>query len=270
MEPLLLQQHVANIIHSKLPAERIDVLIQSLLEQLPQSDHSAVIGVKQDNVAVPPPNGPTLPANLPNYDPSTPFILELCTILTIRDGRSTSNTAKQVFDAVHGILRDYGQWHGITISRAAFYGLAILKSGYVCSLRNLAMFSLAYFSRQDHDFVNVPIFLHTVSSLPQDLLLKTASVILSGLSICTRDPGPLRSEMMTSPDFWAILRVVAGDASAAAQIFDILERSTAGTPPAIMADNYEAAIALLNHFASAADPLASRDSKAHESTKREA
>ncbi|UKZ64660.1 uncharacterized protein TrAtP1_005871 [Trichoderma atroviride] len=169
---------------SKLPAERIDILIQSLLEQLPQSDHSA--------------------------------------------------------------------WHGITISRAAFYGLAILKSGY------------------DHDFVNVPIFLHTVSSLPQDLLLKTASVILSGLSICTRDPGPLRSEMMTSPDFWAILRVVAGDASAAAQIFDILERSTAGTPPAIMADNYEAAIALLNHFASAADPLTSRDSKAHESTKREA
>ncbi|KAL7927303.1 hypothetical protein ACQKWADRAFT_276320 [Trichoderma austrokoningii] len=237
---------------SKLPAERIDILIQSLLEQLPQSDYSAVIGVKQDNVAVPPPNGPSLPTNLPSYDPSTPFILELCTILTIRDGGSPSNTAKQVFDAVHGILRDYGQWHGITISRAAFYGLAILKSGY------------------DHDFVNVPIFLHTVSSLPQDLLLKTANVILSGLSICARDPGPLRSEMMTSPDFWAILRIVAGDASAAAQIFDILERSTAGTPPAIMADNYEAAIALLNHFASAADPLASRDTKAHEPAKREA
>lgn len=221
-------------------------------------------------MAAPPPNGPPLPTHLPSYDPSTPFILELCTILTIRDGGSTSNTAKQVFDAVHGILRDYGQWHGITISRAAFYGLAILKSGYVCLLMNLAVDFLSNFSRQDHDFVNVPIFLHTVSSLPQDLLLKTASVILSGLSICTRDPGPLRSEMMTSPDFWAILRVVAGDASAAAQIFDILERSTAGTPPAIMADNYEAAIALLNHFASAADPLVSRESKMHDSIKREA
>lgn len=123
---------------------------------------------------------------------------------------------------------------------------------------------------KDHDFVNVPIFLHTISSLPQDLLLKTADIILSGLSICTRDPGPLRSEMMTSPDFWVILRVVAGDANAAAQIFDILERSTTGTPPAIMADNYEAAISLLNHFASAADPLSSRDSKAHESTKKDA
>lgn len=76
--------------------------------------------------------------------------------------------------------------------------------------------------------------------------------------------------MMTSPDFWAILRVTAGDANAAAQIFDILERSTTGTPPAIMADNYEAAISLLNHFASAADPLASRDAKALESSKRDA
>jgi brefeldin A-resistance guanine nucleotide exchange factor 1 len=73
---------------------------------------------------------------------------------------------------------------------------------------------------------------------------------------------------MTSPDFWVILRVVAGDANAAAQIFDILERSTTGTPPAIMADNYEAAISLLNHFASAADPLAARDPKSPEATRK--
>ncbi|RFU72673.1 guanine nucleotide exchange factor for adp ribosylation factors [Trichoderma arundinaceum] len=217
---------------SKLPAARIDILVQALLEQLPQNDHSAVIGVKQDNVTVASTNGPIPSTSLPSYDPTAPFILELCTILTIRDDGCTATTAKQVLDAVHGILRDYGQWHGITVSRAAFYGLMILKSGY-------------------------------------DLLLKTADVILSGLSVCTRDPGPLRSEMMTSPDFWVILRAIAGDANAAAQIFDILERSTTGTPPAIIADNYEAAISLLNHFASTADPLTSRDSKALESTKRD-
>ncbi|KAL6881533.1 hypothetical protein J3F83DRAFT_722627 [Trichoderma novae-zelandiae] len=236
---------------SKLPPARIDILVQALLEQLPQDDHPAVIGVKQDSVTVVPPNGPVPSTGLPSYDPTTPFILELCTILTIRDGEVAPTTAKQVLDAIHGVLRDHSQWHGITVSRAAFYGLMILKSGY------------------DHDFVNVPIFLHTISSLPQDLVLKTADIILSGLSICTRDPGPLRSEMMTSPDFWVILRVVAGDANAAAQIFDILERSTTGTPPAIMADNYEAAISLLNHFASAADPLAARDSKSPEATRND-
>ncbi|OTA02704.1 ARF GEF2 Gea2 [Trichoderma parareesei] len=244
--------HIDKVLNniSKLSPARIDILVQALLDQLPESDPSAIIGVKQDNVAVVPPNGPNPATGLPSYDPSTPFILELCTILTIRDGGSNPTTTKQVLDAIHGILRDHSQWHGITVSRAVFYGLMILKSGY------------------DHDFVNVPIFLHTISSLPQDLLLKTADIILSGLSICTRDPGPLRSEMMTSPDFWVILRVVAGDANAAAQIFDILERSTTGTPPAIMADNYEAAISLLNHFASAADPLATRDSKSPEATRK--
>jgi brefeldin A-resistance guanine nucleotide exchange factor 1 len=145
MELLLLQRPTSLIVFSKLPTERIDILIQALLEQLPQSDHSAVIGIKQDSVTVSPPNGPIPSTSLPSYDPSTPFILELCTILTIRDDGSASNTAKQVLDAVHGILRDYGQWHGITISRAAFYGLTILKSGYVCSLMKTAVFSLTYF-----------------------------------------------------------------------------------------------------------------------------
>jgi hypothetical protein len=121
------------ILCSKLPPARIDILVQALLDQLPESDPSAVIGVKQDNVAVVPPNGPNPATGLPSYDPSTPFILELCTILTIRDGGCDPTTTKQVLDAIHGILRDHSQWHGITVSRAAFYGLMILKSGYVCT-----------------------------------------------------------------------------------------------------------------------------------------
>lgn len=120
------------MLYSKLPAPRIDILVQALLEQLPQDDQSTVIGVKQDNVTVAPTNGSIPSTGLPGYDPTTPFILELCTMLTIRADGCSANTAKQVLDAVHGILRDYGQWHGITISRAAFYGLTILKSGYVC------------------------------------------------------------------------------------------------------------------------------------------
>jgi golgi-specific brefeldin A-resistance guanine nucleotide exchange factor 1 len=57
---------------------------------------------------------------------------------------------------------------------------------------------------------------------------------------------------MTSPDFWAILQTLAGKKDSAAMVFDILERGSAGTPPAIMADNYEAAISLLNEFATVA------------------
>lgn len=66
---------------------------------------------------------------------------------------------------------------------------------------------------------------------------------------------------MTSPDFWSILRVLARGRDSAAPVFSILEKGTAGNPPAIMADNYEAAIGLLSEFASAAAPWPSSDSE---------
>lgn len=64
---------------------------------------------------------------------------------------------------------------------------------------------------------------------------------------------------MTSPDFWKLLQKLAGNPDTAAKVFGILERGTSGNPPAIMADNYEAAIGLLNGFASAANPPKSQE-----------
>jgi golgi-specific brefeldin A-resistance guanine nucleotide exchange factor 1 len=105
---------------------------------------------------------------------------------------------------------------------------------------------------QEHGYVNVPFLLHTISGFPKEIVGKTASLVLLGLKGCTDEPGPLRSEMMTSPDFWAILRTLAGRSGSAPVVFGILERGTTGSPSSIMADNYEAAIALLNEFATAA------------------
>ena len=57
---------------------------------------------------------------------------------------------------------------------------------------------------------------------------------------------------MTSPDFWAILRTLGGHPDSAAGAFDVLEASLEGSPSAIIADNYEAAVTLLTDFATAA------------------
>lgn len=57
---------------------------------------------------------------------------------------------------------------------------------------------------------------------------------------------------MTSPDFWFILGTLAPHPTSSATVFEILESGVSGSPPAILADNYEAAIMLLNEFASAA------------------
>lgn len=56
---------------------------------------------------------------------------------------------------------------------------------------------------------------------------------------------------MTSPDFWVILRNLTLNSQSAPTVFEILQGVTVGSPPTIMADNYESAVKLLNDFASA-------------------
>ena len=60
---------------------------------------------------------------------------------------------------------------------------------------------------------------------------------------------------MTSPDFWAILKALAMHQEASATVFDVLQAGATGSPPAIVADNYEFAIDLLSDFAAAAGVL---------------
>ena len=98
----------------------------------------------------------------------------------------------------------------------------------------------------------MPVLLHAISSLPTEALGKASELVLAGVAACIEQPGPLRNEMMTSPDFWSILKTLARHPPSAASAFSILERGTTGSPPAIMAENYEAAVSLLNAFATAA------------------
>lgn len=73
---------------------------------------------------------------------------------------------------------------------------------------------------------------------------------------------------MTSPDFWVLLRNLAGNASSSAAVFEILEGGVSGTPSPIIADNYEAAISLLNDFATAAKIGAVAEQKGDAANKR--
>lgn len=200
----------------------------------------------------PPTNGHTRSPGHIEYDPTVAYILEFCTLLASRDAESIESMGKIVFDTLQGVLRDPARYHAVTVSRASFYSLKLLNIGYV-SLAT-TQFQCNANPVQDHDFVNVPFLLHTISTLPQEALGKNSDLVLQGLSLCIEESGPLRREMMTSPDFWVILRTLAQRPEAAALVFEILEKGTTGTPPAIMADNYEAAISLFNDFASAASP----------------
>ncbi len=212
--------------------------MDALLDQIPEDNATGVvIKVKSDNV---PPSSQahssnsSKAANTPPYEPGPVYILEFCTVLALRNEASVKLVGKRVVDALQGILRDVSRFHPIFIGRATYYLFSLLRASY------------------DDDFVRVPMLLHAVSSFSKDMLQATSGVILQGLKLCIGKPGPLRSEIMTSPDFWAVLGALSGYEGSAATVFEILESGVSGSPPAILADNYEAAIILCNEFASAA------------------
>lgn len=225
--------------------------MDTLLDQIPEDNGSMVITVKAENIPPSQANGQKQRQNSAVYDPALVYILEFCTVLALRDDSTVELLGKRVVEAIQAILRDVPRYHPILIERATFYLFNLLQASYVS--RPFCQFTRRPAHRpQEYDYVRVPILLHTVSSFPNDTLVKAAGLVLRGLKLCTEKPCPLRNEIMTSPDFWVILQTLATDADAAPAVFEILDGGVAGTPSAIMAENYEAALALLNEFASMA------------------
>lgn len=237
--------------------------MDTLLDQIPEDNGSTVITVKADNIPPSQANGnQKTRQNSAVYDPALVYILEFCTVLALRDDRTVELLGKRVVEAIQTILRDVARYHPILIERATFYLFNLLQASYVSDLTSgMQMGSTLTQRFQDHDYVRVPILLHTVSSFPNDTLTKASGLVLRGLKLCTATPCPLRNEIMTSPDFWVILQTLAVNPDAAPAVFDILDRGVSDSPSAIMADNYEAALALLNEFASMASIGAAAEQK---------
>lgn len=213
-----------------MPTDALRPLVRALLSHLPEDPSSAVIVVKPEVPAVVPTNGQN--SNLA-YDPAAIYLLEMSTTLALRDDQTVKKLGGEVAEALQNVVRDATTYHPTMISRSAFYLLSLLHASY------------------DHSFLRVPVVLHTISSFQKDVLDKASILILKGISTCIKEPGPLRNEMMTSPDFWAILKSLSTNAGSAPAVFEILEKVTTCSPPAISADNYESAVQLLNDFASA-------------------
>lgn len=109
--------------------------------------------------------------------------------------------------------------------------------------------------------------MHTFSSFNDSLLHECAQPIMKGLSDCCKGSNALRSELAGSPDFWTILSRLASVPDAAGDVFSLVEDLTTSSQPGITADNYEAAIALLNEFATAAQ-VGAREEQLHDQAVR--
>ncbi|KAL1798571.1 hypothetical protein ACET3X_002608 [Alternaria dauci] len=239
---------LANI--SQLPVESLRSLLASLLEHLPEDGSPRVIVVKPEIPgASPRTTGPRQKGKGPLYDPSLVFVLELATVLALRDEETVRELAKDVTDALTSVIRDAPKHHYVVIARSVYYLLSLLKAS------------------NDYDFIRAPVLMHTFSSFNDSLLHECAQPILKGLTDCCKGPNALRSELAGSPDFWTILNRLASVPDAAGDVFQLVEDLTTSPQPGITADNYEAAIALLNEFATAAQ-VGARDEQLHDQAAR--
>ncbi|EKG16735.1 SEC7-like protein [Macrophomina phaseolina MS6] len=222
----------ANI--SRMPIEALQSILDSLLAQIPEDSSPRVITVKPDLPAPSPlrPNGSKARTQGMQYDPSLVFALELATVLALRDAETVEKLGKSVADALQTVLRD-NNVHPVVLSRTVYYLLKLLRES------------------NDHDYIRAPVILHTFATFDQEVLKQTAPTLLKGLLDCINGPVSLRNELVNSPDFWTLLRTLHTLPEVAADVFQVAENLTNSNPPGICADNYEAAIALLNDFATA-------------------
>ena len=119
---------------SQLPVESLKSLLLSLLEQIPEDTSPRVIVVKPElPPASPRPNGNKAKFNRPVYDPSLVFVLELATVLALRDEETVQELAKDVTDALQTVIRDAAKLHPVVIARSVYYLLSLLKASNVRS-----------------------------------------------------------------------------------------------------------------------------------------
>jgi len=125
---------LANI--SQLPVESLRSLLMSLLEHLPEDGSPRVMVVKPEiSGASPRTPGPRQKGKGPLYDPSLVFVLELATVLALRDNETVKELAKDVTDALVSVIRDAPKHHYVVIARSVYYLLSLLKASNVSDRR---------------------------------------------------------------------------------------------------------------------------------------
>ena len=108
------------------------MLVQTLLEQLPE-DSNPVVAVVKPEPGSPNPakqNGGRV-QTIAAYNSSVIYILELATILSIKNRDTVLNTGKDVVEALFNVVRDWQNWHPIIVSRVLLYLLHLLKACHV-------------------------------------------------------------------------------------------------------------------------------------------
>jgi brefeldin A-resistance guanine nucleotide exchange factor 1 len=119
-----------------VPPSTLKYIVDALLAQLPDDQSATIISVKTETSPSVTADGQSRASNGPIYDPVILYLLELSTILALRDEETITNVGQDVAEALQGIVRDSAHLHSIVVSRTAYYLLNILSLSYV-SLKDM-------------------------------------------------------------------------------------------------------------------------------------
>lgn len=113
--------------------ETVTILVEALLDQLPEESAPAVIVVKSERPAAGPraANG-RVNASKPKYDPGMLYLLELATVLTLRDSKTLESLGERLLTSLQAFVRDARNIHSLALSRIIYYLMNLLRLSYVC------------------------------------------------------------------------------------------------------------------------------------------
>lgn len=122
------------------------MLVEALLSLLPEEIAPAVIVVKPER---PTPSSRSTNSradpNQPKYDPSMIFVLELATVLTLRDTMTLETLGENLATTLQTLVRDAKNLHPLTVSRVVSYLLNLLRLSHVCSCLSDPIFLVCFF-----------------------------------------------------------------------------------------------------------------------------
>jgi hypothetical protein len=114
-----------------MPVHALQHLGRALLSQIPEDPASAIITVKSESVPTLAANGQKRTSEGLVYDPATVYVLELVTVLALRDDESMRALGQDIAGALQNVLRDGSNYHQTMVSRTVFYTLNLLHASYV-------------------------------------------------------------------------------------------------------------------------------------------
>lgn len=115
-----------------LPTESVQLVVAAILSQLPEEPSPIVVVKPERPISMPNRHDSPRPSrSSAAYNPSTVFLLEFATTLTLRDEDTVAAAGESLTASLQTTIRDASNLHPLTSSRVVHYLLELLRLAFV-------------------------------------------------------------------------------------------------------------------------------------------